>query len=131
MRTHAHQLWSNRKRKSHDGDCPLGDGTFYDPYSFSGTAGQQVAVSMTSSEFDTFLILNRPDGSTLTFDDGGGGTNSRIPPSGFITLPVTGTYTIWANAFDPADTTGAFADFARRRRARLPLHRLTRTAESL
>jgi len=92
------------------GDCPLGDGTFYDPYSFSGTAGQQVAVSMTSSEFDTFLILNRPDGTTLTFDDdGGGGTNSRIPPSGFITLPVTGTYTIWANAFDPDDTTGAYS----------------------
>jgi outer membrane protein assembly factor BamB len=91
--------------------CPLGDGTFYDPYSFSGTAGQRVAVSMTSSQFDTFLILNRPDGSTLTIDDdGGGGTNSRIPPgSGFITLPVTGTYTIWANAFDSSDTTGTYS----------------------
>ncbi|HEU4510023.1 MAG TPA: PQQ-binding-like beta-propeller repeat protein [Pyrinomonadaceae bacterium] len=91
-------------------DCPLGDGTFYDAYSFSGAAGQQIAVSMTSSEFDTFLILNRPDGSVLSFDDdGGGGTNSRIPPGGFITLPVTGTYTIWANAFDASDTTGAYS----------------------
>jgi len=91
--------------------CPLGDGTFYDPYSFSGTAGQRVAVSMTSSQFDTFLFLNRPDGSTFTIDDdGGGGTNSRIPPgSGFITLPVTGTYTIWANAFDSSDTTGTYS----------------------
>lgn len=91
--------------------CPLGDGTFYDAYSFSATAGQQVAISMTSSQFDTFLILNRPDGSNLTVDDdGGGGTNSRIPPgSGFITLPTTGTYTIWANAFDPSDTTGAYS----------------------
>ena len=93
------------------GDCPLGDGTFYDPYSFNGTAGQRVAVSMTSSQFDTFLFLNRPDGSPLSIDDdGGGGTNSRIPPgSGFITLPTTGTYTIWANAFDPADTTGSYS----------------------
>ena len=92
-------------------DCPLGDGTFYDPYSFSGTAGQQVMVFMTSTQFDTFLILNRPDGSPLTADDdGGGGTNSRIPPgSGFITLPTTGTYTIWANAFDESDTTGAYS----------------------
>src|ERR1043165_3056784 len=58
--------------------CPLGDGTFYDPYSFSGTAGQRVAVSMTSSQFDTFLFLNRPDGSTFTIDDdGAGGTNSH------------------------------------------------------
>lgn len=92
-------------------DCPLGDGTFYDAYSFAGTAGQRVAVFMTSIQFDTFLILNRPDGSTLTAnDDGGGGTNSRIPPGGgFITLPVTGTYTIWANAFDPLDTTGTYS----------------------
>ena len=92
-------------------DCPLGDGTFYDTYSFAGTAGQRVAVLMTSNQFDTFLILNRPDGSTFTAnDDGGGGTNSRIPPgSGFITLPTTGTYTIWANAFDPTDTTGSYS----------------------
>ena len=92
-------------------DCPLGDGTFYDPYSFNGTAGQQIAVLMTSSQFDTFLITNRPDGSSLAIDDdGGGGTNSRIPPGGgFITLPVTGTYTIWANAFSPADTTGTYS----------------------
>ena len=93
------------------GDCPLGDGTFYDTYSFNGNAGQRVAVSMTSSQFDTFLFLNRPDGSPLAVDDDGGdGTNSRVPPgSGFITLPVTGTYTIWANAFDPADTTGSYS----------------------
>ena len=92
-------------------DCPFGDGTFYDSYSFTGTAGQRVAVSMTSNEFDTYLFLNRPDGSPLADDDdGGGGTNSRIPSGGgFITLPVTGTYTIWANAFDASDTTGAYS----------------------
>jgi len=93
------------------GDCPLSDGTFYDTYSFTAIAGQRVAVSMTSNQFDTFLFLNRPDGSILTADDdGGGGTNSRIPAgSSFITLPTTGTYTIWANAFDPANTTGAYS----------------------
>ncbi len=91
-------------------DCPADDGTFYDVYSFSGTAGQRIRIAMSSSDFDTFLILNHPDGSLLSFDDdGGGGTNSRIPPNGFITLPVTGTYTIWANAFDPDDTTGAYS----------------------
>lgn len=92
-------------------DCPLGDGTFYDTYSFNGTAGQRVAISMTSSQFDTFLLLNRPDGSPLAVDDdGGGGRNSRIPAGGgFITLPTTGTYTIWANAFDSQDTTGAYS----------------------
>ena len=90
-------------------DCPADDGTFYDVYSFSGTAGQRISISMSSNQFDTFLILNRPDGSLLAVnDDGGGGTNSRIPPNGFLTLPVTGTYTIYANAFDPDNTTGAY-----------------------
>lgn len=91
--------------------CPLGDGTYYDVYSFSGTASQRISVLMTSTEFDTYLFLNNPDGSNLAQnDDGGGGTNSRIPPgSGGITLPTTGTYTIWANAFDPSDTTGAYS----------------------
>jgi len=89
-------------------DCPLGDGSFYDGYSFSGTAGQQISVTMTAS-FDTYLFLRNPDGSTLTQDDdGGGGTNSRIPPgSGFISLPTTGTYTIVANSFS-ANVTGPY-----------------------
>ena len=91
--------------------CPLGDGTFYDAYSFTGTAGQRIAVSMSSSQFDTFLILNRPDGSVLASNNnGGGGTNSRIPSgSGFITLQETGNYTIWANALEAADTTGTYS----------------------
>jgi hypothetical protein len=77
-------------------DCALGDGTLLDPYSFNGLAGQQVAISMSSPVFDTYLYLLKPDGSTLASnDDSNGGTNSRIPiPSGFLTLPTTGTYTI-------------------------------------
>jgi hypothetical protein len=91
-------------------DCALGDGTLLDPYSFNGLAGQQVAVSMSSSVFDTYLYLLNPDGSTLASnDDSNGGTNSRIPiTSGFITLPTTGTYTILANSFE-AGATGSYS----------------------
>ena len=65
---------------------------------------------MTSSAFDTFLYLLKPDGSVLQIDDdGGGGTNSRIPAgSGFLTLPTTGSYTILANSFD-AGATGSYS----------------------
>src|SRR5205085_12527770 len=42
-------------------------------------------------------------------DDGGGGTNSRIPASsGFLTLPTTGVYTIIASSFS-SNTTGTYA----------------------
>src|SRR5258705_7832921 len=90
--------------------CPLGDGSYFKPYSFSGLAGQQVSILMTSAQFDTFLFLLRPDGSTLaTDDDGAGGTDSRIPTAGgLLTLPTTGTYVIRANSFNPG-ATGSFS----------------------
>jgi uncharacterized repeat protein (TIGR01451 family) len=86
-------------------DCPLGDGSSYDPYSFSGAAGQQVSVLMTGT-FDSYLFLLKPDGSTLAQnDDDGGGLNARIPAgSGLLTLPATGTYTILANSAGPGES---------------------------
>ena len=91
-------------------DCRLEDNSFFDAYTFNGTTGQQISISMSSATFDTFLFLRRPDGTILeSDDDGGGGTNSRIPAgSGFFTLPTTGVYTILANSFSP-NVTGTYA----------------------
>jgi len=92
-------------------DCALVDGSVADAYTFTGTAGQQISISMSSNEFDTWLYLYKPNGGVLAADDdGGGGTNSRIPSSsGFLTLPLTGTYLIFANSFDPANAGGVGA----------------------
>jgi hypothetical protein len=91
------------------GDClnPI-DGSFYDAYSFTGTAGQEIVINMTSTAFDTYLYLLAPGETSITSatvqdDDGGTGgiggqnTNSRILN---FTIPTTGTYTILANSFD-------------------------------
>ncbi|MCP9496072.1 MAG: hypothetical protein MSG64_16615 [Pyrinomonadaceae bacterium MAG19_C2-C3] len=82
-------------------DCVFPDGSRFDAYTFGGIANQRIIVEMSSTAFDTFLILEAPDGSTLVEDDdGGGGTNSRIPADeGFFTLPSNGTYKIFANSF--------------------------------
>jgi hypothetical protein len=89
-------------------DCTLSDGSFFDEYTFTATAGQQLWISMSSATFDTYLIMLDPDNVDTQDDDGGGGTNSRIPQgSGFITVTKNGTYSILANSFDPA-TTGAY-----------------------
>ena len=85
---------------------------YTDVYSFSGTAGQQIAIAMNSSAVDAWLDLysvNDVTANALTYDDdGGGGTNARIPPGGgFYTLPATGTYYIWANT-SIANQTGAY-----------------------
>ncbi|MEQ9032254.1 MAG: pre-peptidase C-terminal domain-containing protein [Aggregatilineales bacterium] len=64
---------------------------------FSGTAGQRVTITLTSTEFDTFLYLL--DGSRTQVaqdDDGGGGTNSQIVN---FSLPSAGTYVIRAGSY--------------------------------
>jgi V8-like Glu-specific endopeptidase len=93
-----------------DGRSGVQVSSYYaDRYTFSGTARQQVAIQLTSSTFDTFLYLIGPDGRVLARDDnGGGGTNSRIPPgSGYYTLPSSGTYTIEVTSYSP-NATGSY-----------------------
>ena len=82
-------------------DCQFSDGSYVDFYGFSAIGGQQVAITMNSSAFDTYLFLIGPGGNVVAQDDdGGGGTDSRIPAgSGFFTLPATGNYTIYANSY--------------------------------
>ncbi|MEK7829638.1 MAG: pre-peptidase C-terminal domain-containing protein, partial [Acidobacteriota bacterium] len=74
------------------GDCPSSfrtSTTFSDHYSFSATAGQRVAVTMTSSAFDAFLYLIGPNGALIgSDDDSGGGNNSRFPSTGFFQIPT-------------------------------------------
>ncbi|HLL13963.1 MAG TPA: pre-peptidase C-terminal domain-containing protein [Pyrinomonadaceae bacterium] len=93
------------------GDCvnPIDeDGTPVDFYTFNGTAGQQIAITMTttSGNLDPYLYLLLPSGDLLADDDnGGGGTAARIPQStGFGRLPVSGTYTIVANTLSASQT---------------------------
>ena len=86
-------------------DCAvnIGGEPFYtDRFTFNGTAGQQISITLNSTAFDTFLILHSPTGDTSVEDNnGGGGTNARIPlGSGTLTLIETGTYTIEASTFD-------------------------------
>ena len=93
-------------------DCRLAfDGSFLDVYTFQGTAGQQINITMTSTQFDTFLLLFDPAGFSVYEDNnGGGGTNARIPDAAegqFLTLQFTGTYRIFANAAAPG-ATGAY-----------------------
>ncbi|HBB96052.1 MAG TPA: hypothetical protein DC054_11740, partial [Blastocatellia bacterium] len=91
-------------------DCIFTGTTRYvDVYNFSGTAGQQIAIAMNSSIFDTYLYLLDGSNQLIAQDDnGGGGTNSRIPASsGAFTLPSTGTLTIYATSFSANGTTGS------------------------
>lgn len=73
------------------------DNSFYDAYTFSGSAGQQISIQLRSNEFDTYLLLFDPSQRMIAEnDDMDAGSNSSI----VLTLPVGGTYTVVANGYD-------------------------------
>jgi hypothetical protein len=91
------------------GDCTTtagnnSTGAYYDNFTFSGTSGQAVTITMNSTAFDTYLRLMNPSGTVVASDDdGNGGTNSRIA----YTLAATGTFTVVATSYSPSST-GAY-----------------------
>jgi serine protease Do len=77
------------------------DNSYFDAYTFTGQAGQQVVIEMSSAELDPYLILLDPTGADLMQDDNsGGGRNSRIT----VNLPSSGIYTVFANSRDAGET---------------------------
>src|SRR4029453_1627550 len=83
--------------------------TYYaDLFSFSGTAGQQVAIVLTSSAFAPVMYLVRSADGAVVTSGFGGGTFARIPSGdGFYTLPSTDTYFIEVTSL-AANAVGAY-----------------------
>ncbi len=82
-------------------DRRLESGEFTDLHVFDGEAGEPVRIEMTSSEFDTYLLLTTPSGELIENDDFDGSTNvSRID----MIMPMDGRYRIEATSFRPGET---------------------------
>ena len=80
------------------------DGHFVDTYTFSGTAGERLRVSMRSTEIDTLVRVTGPGGFAVSNDDSPGrGTNSMI----VVSVATTGTYEIHASSYGTGET-GAY-----------------------
>ncbi len=80
------------------------DGSYFEEWSFSGSAGQEVVVRMGSDDFDTYLSVGRmQDGEFRELgsnDDGDEGTDSMLE----LTLPADGEYVVRANSFAAGET---------------------------
>ena len=73
-------------------------GSWSDRWTFTGRAGDQVTVELTSEAFDTYLELLGPAGElVMENDDGGDNRNSLIENQ---TLDESGDYTVVARAYD-------------------------------
>lgn len=89
-------------------DRLLPDGTFYQEWTFTATAGTRVTITMRSARFDSFLDLGRYPApnrweSLQTNDDGGGGRDAQLT----YTIPATGDYYVRGNTFN-SNVTGPF-----------------------
>jgi hypothetical protein len=75
------------------------DNTYADGYVYNGRAGERITITLRSSSFDSWLVLDEPDGPLReTDDDSAGGNDSRIT----VTLPRSGRYVIIANSISRA-----------------------------
>lgn len=86
-------------------DIPIEKGGFARDYAINLQAGDQIAIDLTSDNFDTIVTLLAADGSTVGENDDGpdGSTNSLL----FTRIAETGKYTIRVRAFG-ATGGGAF-----------------------
>jgi hypothetical protein len=86
-----------------DGTAPVYGG-LAEPVTFEGSADDTVRITMTSGGFDTYLVLEAPDGSVVAQnDDRQEDFNSEITR----TLSQSGTYTVWCSSFSESST-GAY-----------------------
>lgn len=76
------------------------DNSYFNAYTFEGKAGQLVAIGMSSSEFEPYLVLLTPDGKDLAQADSSGGSSARV----ITALPADGVYTVLANSSQPSQT---------------------------
>lgn len=80
-----------------DQDIPTGEGGFARDYTIMLKKGDQVAIDLTSEEFDTIVTLMAADGSTVSENDDGpdGSTNSLL----FSRISEAGKYIVRVRAF--------------------------------
>ncbi|MEO1068036.1 MAG: PPC domain-containing protein [Cyanobacteria bacterium J06638_6] len=65
-------------------------------YSFEGSSGQVITITLDSTEFDPVLALLDPNSTEIASNDDFGGTlNAKV----IVTLPEDGTYTVVARSF--------------------------------
>jgi serine protease Do len=78
----------------------LPNGSWGQVWTFTGRAGERLAIGLSSDDFDPMVYLDGPglDGA-LVDDDGGGGLNSRLE----VTLPESGVYRVVASALSAGE----------------------------
>lgn len=84
-------------------------GKYEDVYTIQGRRGQRVEITLTSDDFDPYLLVNGPGGYSMSNDDGEGlNLGSRLT----LELPADGAYRVSATSF-ASGSMGAYTIQAR------------------
>lgn len=96
--------WSAENGELAQGDDQLSSGEFVDWHDMQFAAGQQVQLALTSSAFDTYLLVRGPGEFREDNDDvEPGNTNSGLT----LAVPAAGTYRVGVTSYRPGET-GAY-----------------------
>jgi hypothetical protein len=83
------------------GDRQMDTGEYGDVFVFDGNSGESVDIEMTSSDFDTYLVLITPSGDQIENDDYDNQSNrSRID----LALRETGRYSVVTTSYKGNET---------------------------
>lgn len=87
-------------------DCLDAEMWYMRMYEFEAEAGQAMSASLSSNEFDTYLLLVGPTNGLIAENDdvSPATTNSRIPAAGGIVLPMKGRYMLVVTSYGPRET---------------------------
>jgi len=83
------------------GQVPVAGGFFMDFYEFNGTVGTPITLSLTSTQFDAYVLLMAPSGAISTNDDANAATTDAQLNG---TLLESGIYTIGVSSFNPGES---------------------------
>jgi len=75
------------------------DSSLYDEYTFEGTQGQKVVVTVESTDFDTYVAIFNSQAELLAENDDVAQQNSNSEIT--VTLSASGRYRVIVNAYDP------------------------------
>jgi hypothetical protein len=90
-----------------DGDAVMPRGTYYEVWTYRGTPGQRIRITLSSDDIDTRVAWARVEGAEAMAvsadDDGGEGSNSELTTE----VGADGTYAVLVSAVAPGQT-GAY-----------------------
>jgi hypothetical protein len=99
-------------------------GKYEDVYRIEGRRGQRVEITLTSDDFDSYLLVNGPSRYAMFNDDGEGlELGSRL----ILELPQDGVYQVSATSFDPG-AMGAYRIQARQAPAGATVDRMPQSS---